>query len=339
MTRIRRDCPRNPARAVALIAAALIVGTAPMAAADDGPTATNQKDKKKGFRTLLGPRDLPAGTLGYGPPGPVPGYPGFGLRYGKGYGFGGSGLGTQANGGYPFYGGVGYPHPSPGLRRVGGIVPFAYFAGPGGPTPTCPNFFAPVGPLVPDQPVLDIANPSGGDYGCYTGTVPYPEEVFAPYATTPVDEGRGNPRGEPTDSIRDSTPTVPPPPPPPPPGSERTQIAPPPLDPVVPTSVEVATGPSARPAMPPTACEALGITVEPTSPTRGLRLARITAAQLGAESGLVLGDIIESANGYATERPTDLDWVLRRAAPDGVLKLTVRSGQAGPARVVTTRLR
>ena len=70
------------------------------------------------------------GTLGYGPPGLHPGYQGFGLSFHRGYGYGGYALGVGAEGGYPFYGGPGYPHTWPRLNRFCGITPFPYYGGP-----------------------------------------------------------------------------------------------------------------------------------------------------------------------------------------------------------------
>ena len=127
------------------------------------------------------------GTLGYGPPGFYPGFQGFGLGYHLGYGYGGDALGVGADGGYPFYGGPGYPHPEPRLRRLGGIVPFPHYGGPGHPTPDHPNFYGGAGgPLVPDEPVITIESDpnaplAGGDYGGFTGIVPDPEARFAPF--------------------------------------------------------------------------------------------------------------------------------------------------------------
>src|SRR5512135_3687906 len=69
------------------------------------------------------------GTLGYGKPGLYPGFQGFGLGYHRGYGYGGDALGVGAGGGYPFYGGPGYCHPWPALRRIGGITPFPFYGG------------------------------------------------------------------------------------------------------------------------------------------------------------------------------------------------------------------
>src|SRR5262245_53512917 len=55
------------------------------------------------------------------------GFYGFGLGYHLGYGYGGSALGVNPDGGYLFYGGPGYPHCWPTLRRCGPITPFPYF--------------------------------------------------------------------------------------------------------------------------------------------------------------------------------------------------------------------
>lgn len=130
-------------------------------------------------------RGSAAGTLGYGPPGLHPGFQGFGLGFHRGYGYGGAALGPGAEGGLPFYGGPGYPHPAPALRRIGGINPFPHFAGPGGPTPEQPWFYGGVGPLVADPPVLKIVGaPAESGYGDYHGMMPYPETTFAPYSSS-----------------------------------------------------------------------------------------------------------------------------------------------------------
>ena len=124
-----------------------------------------------------------AGMLGYSPAG----FQGFGLGYHLGYGYGGNALGVGVDGGYPFYGGPGYPRCDPRLRRIGGINPFPHFAGPGYPTPEHPNFYGGAGaPLVPDQPAIRIesvpgAPIAGSDYGSFTGGVPDPEARFAPF--------------------------------------------------------------------------------------------------------------------------------------------------------------
>jgi hypothetical protein len=112
-----------------------------------------------------------------------------------GYGYGGQGLGPGAFGGYPFYGGPGYPHPWPRLRRIGGINPFPHYAGPGGPTPAHPNYYGGVGaPLAADVPVVTILpEPGEADYasgfGSFTGAVPYPESYFAPFTAAAATVG------------------------------------------------------------------------------------------------------------------------------------------------------
>ena len=128
-----------------------------------------------------GPGSAPWATA----PGLYPGFQGFGLGYHLGYGYGGDALGVGADGGYPFYGGPGYPHSEPRLRRIGGITPFPYYGGPGYPSPGHPNYFGGVGPLVADQPVVTIGSDRGDPddatgYGPFTGALPYPEHVLRP---------------------------------------------------------------------------------------------------------------------------------------------------------------
>jgi hypothetical protein len=135
-----------------------------------------------------------AGTLGYGPPGLHPGFQGFGLGFHPGYGYGGRALGVGVNGGYPFYSGPGYPHPAPCLRCCGGITPFPHYGGPGFPSPGHPNYFGPVGPLVADEPVVRIGGDGAayvGDYGHFSGVLPYPESAFAPFTAKAAAYGSG----------------------------------------------------------------------------------------------------------------------------------------------------
>ena len=100
------------------------------------------------------------GSLGYGGHGLDSGFYGFGLSFHRGYGYGGQSLGVGADGGDPYYGGTGYPpfgQPFPGV----------------------------VGPLVVHPPVVSESDPGEPgyslDYGPYTGALPYPETLFAPY--------------------------------------------------------------------------------------------------------------------------------------------------------------
>jgi hypothetical protein len=252
------------------------------------------------------------GTLGYGPPGLHQGFQGFGLGYHLGYGYGGDALGPGANGGYPFYGGPGYPHPWPTLRRWGGINPFPFYAGPGGPTPTCPNYYAQTGPLATDTPVIETlpepgeADPSSG-YGNFTGVLPYPETAFAPFTTIAASTGSSR-------SVSSSTSPTSPPSPAPAPGEMLDERA---------------------------VSNSLGLDAEPfddAAGVRGLKLTRVYPGGAAENAGLREGDIIRSINGYSTLLPSHLLWVIRNAAPDRTLKMSVRAKSDAASRSVTVPL-
>ncbi len=141
-----------------------------------------------GLTLLVGLAAFSSPTCAGDGKGRVVGRPGFGLSYHPGYGYGGKGLGVGSAGGYPFYGGPGYVHPEPPLNRFGRIVPFAYDGGPGYPRVGTSPFYDATGPLVARPPVLqpldgrDPASQTSG-YGSFSGTLPIPETVFAPYAS------------------------------------------------------------------------------------------------------------------------------------------------------------
>jgi hypothetical protein len=127
------------------------------------------------FRTH-GHRGLGYGTSGYGGYGLSSGFYGFGLSFHLGYGYGGCGFGTGADGGYPYYGGIGYPafgHAYPGV----------------------------VWHLVVEQPAASVSDPRepgyAGDFGPYTGVIPYPETLFAPYTAPDAATGSSTERGSP----------------------------------------------------------------------------------------------------------------------------------------------
>jgi hypothetical protein len=112
-----------------------------------------------------------------------PGFYGFGLSYHLGFGYGGNALGVGAMGGYPFYGGPGYFHEAPPLKRFGHIAPFAYYNGPG-----YPFSFTEPGQLTVDRPLAFSGDAQGQGYpydvgfGPFTGAIPYPDSFFAPFA-------------------------------------------------------------------------------------------------------------------------------------------------------------
>jgi hypothetical protein len=175
----------------------LALGILTAASALAGDPASDPQAYRSPERGLFGlKKRQTAGTLGYGPPGLHPGFQGFGLGYHLGNGYGGAGLGVGSEGGFPFYGGPGYPHPAPRLNRHLATVPFAWYGGPGGPTPTCPQYYGDVGPLSIDQPVISVVGtpgeaPYGQGFGAYTGAAPYPESAFAPF-TAALAAGRAS---------------------------------------------------------------------------------------------------------------------------------------------------
>ena len=166
-------------------------------------------------------RKVGPGTLGYGGNRTYQGFQGFGLSYHPGYGYGGYALGVGAEGGYPCYGGPGYPHPAPPLRRFGRLLPYSYNGGPGYPREGGSHYFSPVGPLVAGREVvstgIDRRDPTpSSDYGPFTGTLPYPDWYFAPYSAAAARGGTSDGSGPP---IPPSGPPIPPSGPPiPPPG-------------------------------------------------------------------------------------------------------------------------
>jgi hypothetical protein len=110
------------------------------------------------------------GTMGYGGHGVDSGFYGFGLSFHLGYGYGGRGLGVGASGGYPYYEGPGYP------------------------SDWHAQYFGGVGPLVVDRPVAmeafgQSAPDFPSDYSTFTGAMPYPETLFAPYVDAAATTG------------------------------------------------------------------------------------------------------------------------------------------------------
>jgi hypothetical protein len=128
-------------------------------------------------------RAMGYGTLGYGGAGLYPGFYGFGLSFHLGYGYGGWGLGVGAGGGYPNYGGPGYPHcgslydgPPAGLVQIdGGMVYGRVQAGGAGyPSPARTGAQQP-GPVDDRRGAGAVSVAANlGDYGPYTGATLYP---------------------------------------------------------------------------------------------------------------------------------------------------------------------
>jgi PDZ domain len=243
------------------------------------------------------------GTLGWAPYGYCPGFYGFSLRFHPGYGYGAGALGVGADGGYPFYGGPGYFHPGPTLQRCGPIAPFAYYSGPGYPF----NFSLP-GPLVVDQPVA--LQTRGGDPGHAAGSAVYPYDVgFGPFTGAyPYPESYFAPF----------------------------------------TAAAAASGSSAGPTVPAPSTPAnadpvriLGIDEESVVDARGMRGMKVWRVYPGSpaeNAGVKSGDVIRSMNGYRTEQPGNVAWIIANAAPDKVLRMNVQTAADGQEHAITAQL-
>ncbi|MDR3636761.1 MAG: PDZ domain-containing protein [Isosphaeraceae bacterium] len=301
MISLMKSGGRVPLNVLALALGAWVL-SGPAAVADGEQCVIESHGQKPVKRGLLDRCQQPSelGTRGYGPPGLFPGFQGFGLGYHLGYGYGGDALGPGADGGYPFYGGPGYPHCWPTLRRIGGITPFPYFGGPGYPTPSNPNYFGGVGPLVADTPVVTIGDDQyDTGYGGFTGAVPYPEEVLAPYTTRAGALGSAAGASLPNPSA--------------PPANAESPVE----------------------------GRSLGIDAEPFAAAdglRGMKVSKVYPGSVGEKAGLHTGDVIHSINGYVTEQPINLTWILAHAAADNVLKMSVRTASDGKVHTVTGKL-
>ena len=56
-------------------------------------------------------------------------------------------------------------------------------------------------------------------------------------------------------------------------------------------------------------------------------------------AGLQPGDLIRSANGYLTQTPGNLAWIINHQASNNTLNLTVRKASTGQDTNVTVQLR
>ena len=275
---------------------------------------------------------LGEGTLGWAEYGLYPGLYGFSLRWHPGYGYGRYALGVGADGGYPFYGGPGYPHPWPHLRRFGPATPFAYYGGPDFPRDSDSNYYSGIGGLAIEKPVVTIGEPGdlgyvgedgyvapGHGYGPFTGAIPYPETLFAPYTSAAATTGSSGAEG----------PARPLTAPPNPPAAGAGQPA---------ATLSPALGPMTGVYGP---GRLLGIDEEPVTDAqsvRGMQVTKVYAGSPADKAGLRDGDVIHSVNGYLTTERGNLAWIINSAAPNGVLEMKIRSVVDGKVHTILINL-
>lgn len=239
------------------------------------------------------------GTLGYGPPGLWPGFYGFSLGYHLGYGYGGNALGVGCEGGYPCYGGPGYP-----IHYGYPHFAYPYYQG-----------VAALGPLVPDTPVVRTDLPGALDFGPYTGASQYayvhPSYAaeaaatgsFVPGARSYPDTGATNPIPEATYSA---------------PASNLGTLT---LMPVKDRYLGMDQEPVVLP-----------------DGKKGLKIVKVLPGSTAERAGLEVGDVIVSINGYYTEQRSHIGWVISNAASDKTLKMTVKRARDGKEEVIDIKM-
>jgi PDZ domain len=324
MLSLARGGGRLPLKAFAVALGLLVFAGTSVLADVDGHDDHHEGRFKHGH--------LGYGTLGWAPYGLYPGLYGFSLRWHPGYGYGRYALGVGADGGYPFYGGPGYPHEPPKLRRFGPARPYAYYGPPDDAPYGCNNFFTPVGGLVIEKPVVTIGEPGdfgyvnengdvypGRDFGSYTGTLPYPETLFAPYTSAAALSGSSGAEGA-------AKPAIPPyTPPAASPGPPSASLSP--------ADGEFTAFQGAG--------RSLGIEEEPNveaNGVRGIRVARVFPGSAAERAGLQPGDVIRSSNGYLTTERGNLAWIISVATPNNVLRMTTRTASDGKLHTILADL-
>ena len=70
----------------------------------------------------------------------------------------------------------------------------------------------------------------------------------------------------------------------------------------------------------------------------GLKITRMEPGGAAQKAGLSVGDLIRSANGYLTEQPANLTWILVNNTPDGFVDLNVLGARDGKERTHTAEL-
>jgi serine protease Do len=71
---------------------------------------------------------------------------------------------------------------------------------------------------------------------------------------------------------------------------------------------------------------------------RGMQVARVYPGSAAEQAGLQVGDVIHSANGYLTQEHGNLAWIIANTAPNGELRMNVRTARDGVDHLITARV-
>ncbi len=85
----------------------------------------------------------------------------------------------------------------------------------------------------------------------------------------------------------------------------------------------------------------LGIDETPvvdTDGTRGMKVSTVYSGTPADKSGLHVGDVIHSVNGYLTENPGNLAWIIANVTPNNVLQMNVHSAADGQVHLIAANL-
>jgi hypothetical protein len=85
----------------------------------------------------------------------------------------------------------------------------------------------------------------------------------------------------------------------------------------------------------------LGINEEPAvdaNNQQGMKVTNVQPGTAAARAGLQVGDVIHSANGYLTQQPGNLPWIIANKTPNNVLTMDVRAARDGQAHTITAQL-
>jgi hypothetical protein len=85
----------------------------------------------------------------------------------------------------------------------------------------------------------------------------------------------------------------------------------------------------------------LGIDAEPITDAigqRGIKVTKVYSGTAAERAALQVGDVIYASNGYLTQQPGDLAWIIANAARDTRLNMSVKTARDGREHFITAEL-